>query len=144
MLVKLRSTVSESIERIKSMGSSEKQMEKKKSELEDTMKKSIRMVIVNTSIGLLLKFPLVFLPFVNTIANFYYKDLLNMRYKHLLFDQFYSKLFEIDFYSLIHDSTELLYLISISIQFFIYKKFDKKFKEGTFSPPQSSRKNSQK
>ena len=53
MLVRLRSTVNESIERIKKIGSNEKQMEKKKSELEDTMNKSIQMVVLNTSIGLL-------------------------------------------------------------------------------------------
>ena len=134
MLIRLRSTVKESIERIKSIGSNIKQMDKKKSELEDTMNKCIRMVIVNTSIGLLFKLPLVFLPLINTIAKFYYKD-VNKRYNNLVFDRFYTQLFEAGFYSLFQDFTELLYLISISIQFFIYKKFDKKIKEATISKP---------
>ena len=125
------------------MGSNEKQFEKKKSELEETMKRNIRMVILNTSIGLILKLPLVFLPLVNTIAKFYYKD-FNMRYKNLAFDHFYFQLFEADFYSLIQDFTELLFLISLSIQFFIYKKFDQKFKEATFYPPPVKNTNSQK
>ena len=143
MLVKLRSTVNESLERIKKMGSNDKQMEKKKSDLEETMKKSIRMVVLNTSIGLVFKLPLVFLPLVNTIAKFYYKD-HNNRYRNLDFDHFYALLFESDFYVLIHDSTELLYLISVTIQFFIYKTFDKKFKEATFSPLPDKDKNCQK
>ena len=141
MLIRLRSTVNESIERIKSIGLSEKQIETKKSEMEETMNKSIRMVVVNTSIGFLFKLPLVFLPLVNAIANFYYKD---SRQRNHAFDRFYTYLFETDFSSLIQDSTELLYLISISIQYFIYKKFDKKFKEGTISVPPSKNKNSQK
>ena len=146
MLIKLRSTVNESIERIKSIGLSEKQMETKKSEMEVTMKKSIRMVVVNTSISFLFKLPFVFLPLVNAIANFYYKhiDHINHRHRNPAFDRFYTHLFETDFSSLIQDSTELLYLISISIQYFIYKKFDKKFKEGTISVPPSKNKSSQK
>ena len=131
-------------------GSNEKQMEKKKSELEDTMKKSIRMVIVNTSIGLMFKLPLVFLPLVNTIARFYYKDYVykilggTRKNNYLAFDSFYTQLFETDSYILVQDLTELLYLISISIQFFIYKKFDKKFKEANFSPPSEKKKSPQK
>ena len=143
MLVRLRSTVNESIERIKSMGSNEKQMEKKKSELEETINKSIRMVIVNTSIGLIFKLPLVFLPLVNAFANFYYKD-TDTRYRNIAFDRFYTQLFDTDVYLLIQDITELLFLITISIQYFIYKHFDKKFKEGTFSPISNKNKNSQK
>ena len=104
------------------------------------MKKSIRMVLLNTSIGLLFKLPLVFLPLVNTIANFYYKD-KSIRYRNLQFDSFYSHLFDVDFYPLIQDSTELLYLISVSIQYFIYRKFDKKFKEATLSPLPEKNKN---
>ena len=142
MLVRLRSTVNESIERIKKMsGSNDKQMEKKKSELEETMKKSIRMVILNTSIGLFFKFPLVFLPLVNTIAKFYYKRYYGENlFTNLSFDRFYSELFDAEFYQVIYDSTELLYLISISIQYFIYKKFDKKIKEGSFSPLEKNQK----
>ena len=97
------------------------------------MNKSIRMVIVNKSIRLIFKLPLVFLPLINAYANFYYKD-IDTRHRNLGFDRFYTQLFETDFYSLIKDLTELLFLITISIQYFIYKKFDKKFKEGTFSP----------
>ena len=122
MLVRLRSTVNESIERIKKMASNEKQFEKKKCELEDTMKKSIQMVVLNTSIGLLFKLPLIFLPLINTIAKFYYKGNNMVRYSNLGFDKFYTQLFEADFYRLIQDSTELLYLISVSIQYFIYKQ----------------------
>ena len=105
MLVKLRSTMDESIERIKSMGSNDKQFEKKKSEMDAAMKKSIRMVVVNTSIGLLLKLPLVFLPLINTIAKFYYNNSRSYnsgfgsesRYKKHAFDYFYTQLFNTDF-----------------------------------------------
>lgn len=55
------------------MGTNEKQLEKKKSDLEDAVNKNIRMVVLNTAIGLLFKLPLVFLPLVNTIAQFFIK-----------------------------------------------------------------------
>ena len=112
--------------------SNEKLFEKKKSELEDTMNKSIRMVVLNTTIGLLIKLPLIFLPLVNTIAEFFYKN-IKMRSKNPSFDRFYTQLFDTNSYSLIQDSTELLFLISLSIQYFIYKKFDSKFKIATFA-----------
>ena len=128
MLLELNSVVKESIERIKSMGSNDKQFEKKKSDLEDAVHKNIRMVVLNTSIGLLFKLPLVFLPLVNTIAVFFYKD-MTMRSKNPSFDRFYTFLFESNFYSLIQDTTELFFLISLSIQYFIYRKFDTKFRE---------------
>ena len=140
MLYKLKSTVKGSIERITSMGSNEKQFEKKKSDLEDAVNKNVKMVIVNTSIGLLLKLPLVFLPLVNTIAEFFYKD-LDTRSKNISFDRLYSFLLDSNFYPLLQDVSELLFLISMSIQYFIYKKFDTKFKEVSIT---SNKKDSQK
>ena len=97
------------------------------------------MVVLNTAIGLLLKFPLSFLPLVNAIANLFYKD-INSRSKNPSFDRFYTFLFDSNFYSFLHDATELFFLISISIQYFIYKKFDTKFKEVSNTKVSNSKK----
>ena len=66
-------------------------MEKKKIELEATiMKKSIRIVVLNTSIEVLFKLPLVVPPLVNTNAKFYYKDTWKIRQEIQRSNFFYS------------------------------------------------------
>ena len=125
MLFKLKSTVRETLERIKSMGSNEKQIEKKKSDLANAVNKNVKMVLLNTSIGLLFKLPIVCLPLINTIAQFFYKD-IESRSKNPSFDRLYS---------LLQNVTELLFLISLTIQYFIYRKFDSKFKEVSNTKP---------
>lgn len=49
MLFKLKSTVKQSIEKIKSMRSNGKQFEKRKSDLEDAVHKNVKMVVLNRS-----------------------------------------------------------------------------------------------
>ena len=68
MLVKLRYTLNISLNRIKSMGLNEKQIEKK-NEMEVSMNKSIRIMILNTSIGLLFKLLMVFLPLIDSTQS---------------------------------------------------------------------------
>ena len=84
------------------------------------------MVVINTAIGILFKMPLSFIPILNVYAEFYYKD-FSSRYTHPLFGRFYSSLFLNGFYAQISDFSDFLFIISISIQPLIYKRFDKKF-----------------
>jgi len=103
--------------------------EKKKKEYEDIISKAIKMVIINTAVGIFLKFPTSILPIINVYAEFYYKNEKN----HIIkpdFEEFYSSLIESGFYSLIPDLSDFLYTISMSIQLFIFYRFDKKFKSG--------------
>lgn len=97
---------------------------------QDTLDKSSNMVILNTIIGVCFKLPLAILPVLNTYAQFYYKN-SDARFLKPRFDRFYSALFETGFYFLAQDVADLLYLISLSIQFFVFNRFDKKFKSAS-------------
>ena len=85
------------------------------------------MVVINTIIGIFFKFPLSFISILNAYATYYFKD-----YKMLLFKpafgEFYLLLLKTGVYSLIINLSDFLYIFSISIQIFIYIRFDKKFK----------------
>lgn len=125
MLVSLRKVLTEKAKKIQTLSAANSD---KTQIFDDIMNKNIKMVVLNTAIGLFFKLPLSFLPIVNAYAQFYYKD-PHFRYEKPSFDKFYSYLFESGFYSLIQVFSNLLYLISLSIQFFVYNKFDTKFKE---------------
>ena len=103
--------------------------DEKKKENEDAVNKLIKMIVINTAIGIIFKLPSSFLSIVNLYAVFYYQN-----YKRIFlkpnFGEFYLFLFDTGLYKLIVDIYEFLFVVSIAIQFFIYKRFDKKFLEG--------------
>ena len=103
--------------------------EAKKKENENAINKLIKMVIINTVIGVIFKLPSSFLSVVNLIATFYYRNYKNP-FIAPLFGEFYFYLVNTDFFILIVDIYEFLFVVSITIQFFIYMRFDKKFREG--------------
>ena len=59
-----------------------------------------------------------------TIRIFLYK------YDHPHFGEFLSMLVDSGFYDLIQDVSHFLFILSLAIQMFIYKRFDKKFRTG--------------
>ena len=61
-------------------------------------------------------------------VQFYYKD-QTKRFTSPAFGEFYSVLFDTDFYALVHDWSDLLYTLSVPIQILVFVSFDKKFKE---------------
>ena len=126
MVVKLRRTLEDKLKNSEAMNS---KSDAKKKEFEDIVNKAIRMVVINTAIGLLFKSPLTFIPVVNVYAEFYYKHTRN-RMISPLFGEFYSSLLDTGFYTMIQDLSNLLYTLSIAIQILIYIRFDKKFKTG--------------
>ena len=95
------------------------------SEDEDAIHKVIKMVILNTAISVLFRLPVAFIPVVNVVAEFYYKDYLNL-FKHPNFGEFYSFLMDSGYYDLIVECSHSLFNFSLFIQLFIYIKFDKK------------------
>ena len=97
----------------------------KKKENEDVLKKAIQMVIINNAISFFQKAPSAFLPIINAYAQIYYGHLHNIL-KATNFTLFYSSLFYTGFFGQFIELCDLLYYISITIQFFIYKRFDKK------------------
>ena len=115
------------IERLYAHQQSKTKVESAKKETDEAINKAIKMVVINTAIGLLFKMPISFIPILNVYAAFYYKD-REMPHIHPKFDRFYSSLFFTGFFGQISDLSEFLFILSISIQPVIYKHFDKKIK----------------
>ena len=105
------------------------QNESKKAENEEAVNKAIKMVVLNSAIGIFFKLPVCIMPLINVYAEFYFKNPL-YKYNHPHFGEFYSMLFDTEFYSLIQDVSSFFFSLSLSIQLFIYKRFDKKFRTG--------------
>ena len=101
----------------------------KKKENENAIKKLIKMIVINTVLAVLFRLPSSFLSIVNLYATFYYRNYYN-QFTSPIFGEFYPYLLDSGFYSILIDIYEFLFIVSISIQFFIYKRFDKKFLEG--------------
>ena len=126
MIRELRKVIADKLETIERLfAESKTKVESTKRENDEAMKKAIRMVVINTSIGLLFKMPLSVIPILNVYAEFYYKR-LEKRFVHPAFGRFYSSLFFNGFYGQISDLAEFLFILSVSIQPLIYKRFDRK------------------
>ena len=127
MVVQLRRTLEEKTKNSESMN--QKLNDIKKAENENAENKAIKMVVLNSVIGIFFKLPASFIPLLNVVAEFYYKDKMN-KYNHPEFGEFYSMLHNTELYSVIQDISYFLYTFSLSIQIFIYIRFDKKFQAG--------------
>ena len=103
--------------------------EAKMKENDDLVNKLIKMVVINTAIGILFKLPSSFMSIVDLCATFYFQNRNNL-FTRPAFGEFYFILSNTGFSKLLVDINEFLFILSISIQFFIYKRFDKKFQEG--------------
>jgi len=128
MVIKLKKTLNEKFDKLSSICKNMKQLEFQKKENKKASNKAVRMVVINTFIGLMFKLPVCILPLFNLLAQFMASD-------HPLFSNFYflciynmllvSGLFEVTL-----DLSDFLYTFSISIVLLIYNRFDKKFKTG--------------
>ena len=128
MVVQLRRTLEE--KSIKSaLMNQNLNNESKKAENEEAVNKAIKMVILNSSIGIFFKLPVFFIPLLNIWAQFHFKD-FNYFKIHTSFGRFYLILLDSGFYFLIQDMSNFFFTFSLSIQMFIYKRFDKKFNLG--------------
>ena len=128
MVVQLRRTLEERLKKSESLNP--KQKEAKKAETEEAVNKAIKMVVINSLIGICFKTPIVIIPLSNLCAIFFFKEALSYRLTNPGFYAFYSLLIDSGSYSLIQDIFYLLYTLSLSIQMFIYNRFDKKFQTG--------------
>ena len=124
MVVQLRRILEDKTNKSESLN--QKQADSKKAENENIVNKAIKMVVLNSVIGIFFKLPASFIPLLNVVAEFYYKD---KTYKifHPDFGEFYSLLHDTELYWVIQDISYFLYTVSLSIQIFIYIRFDKKF-----------------
>ena len=127
MVIKLRKTLNERLEKSKEFSTKEQQ-EKKETENESVFQNAISMVIWNTVVGVLLKIPtciysLVFMHSVINKSDRETHDFSN-RLSFFILNVCSKSYFCEMFFTL----ADFLYLLYISIQFFFYKRFDKKFK----------------
>ena len=122
MVVQLRRILNEKLNKSQSMN--QKQNESKTTECEEAVNKAIKMVVLNSAIGIFFKFPVCFIPLLNV-----YADDKNIDH-NLNFSEFFHYLLDSEFYSLIQDMSYFLFTLSLSIQMFIYYRFDKKMMTG--------------
>ena len=137
MVVQLRRTLEEKMKKSESLN--QKQKEARKAEYDEAVNKATKMVVLNSIIGIFFKIPVLFIPSLNLCFQFYfhYKFQYNFQsnisyyvYYHPSFYNFYTMLLDHGFYTLFQDISYLFYTISLSIQLFIYIRFDKKFRTG--------------
>ena len=121
MVVQLRRILEEKLK--KSLSLNQKQNVSKTTECEEIVNKAIKMVVLNSVIGIFFKLPVSFLPLLNVFADFFFKKLES----YYLFIEFYSALIDSGFYALIQDMSHFFFTLALSIQLFIYYRFDKKF-----------------
>ena len=129
MVIELRRILNERLEKSKQFNTKEQQ-EKKQTENETVLNNTISMVIINTVVGVLLKFPLCLYSLIfmyYRINRFkHYRSSLIMKpgfpyfIEHVCVESYLCEMFL--------TLADFLYLLHISIQFFFYIRFDKKFK----------------
>ena len=127
MVVQLRRVLEEKTKKSESMSMNQKQNETKKAENEEAVNKAIKMVVLNTAIGILFKLPISFIPLINLVAEFFQKNSIN---RNGYFFNLYVFLKNSEFNNVIEYVSYFLFTLSLSIQFFIYNRFDKKFRTG--------------
>ena len=92
MVVQLRRTLEEKA--VKRELLNQKQSQNKKAENEVIVNKALKMVVLNSAIGILFKRPVCFIPLLNVYADFYFNDsLIKLVTKHFGFAEFYFMLF---------------------------------------------------
>ena len=84
MVVQLRRVLDE--KSIKSALMNQKQDETKKAENEEVVNKAIKMVVLNTAIGIFFKLPAIIIPILKVYAEFYF----NPAYKNLYYKTYFG------------------------------------------------------
>ena len=127
MIVKLRQTLNEKLEKAKAYITKDQQ-EKKKKENETAVNKAILMVILNTALNIIFKVPTLIYSIIDFYESIYRLD-FNYLANHGGFGRFYITFcHDAYFCHMFLRLSDLLFFISISIQLFFFVHFDKKFK----------------
>ena len=126
MVVKLKQTLNERLEKFKAY-STTAQQEKKKSDNENVLNNAISMVIFNTTLNLLLKLPTALYSMIYLFYGIYRQHINYSVSENRNWNKFYMRVC-IDAYlcEMFLKLSEFLYLLSISLQFLFYKHYDKK------------------
>jgi hypothetical protein len=128
MAVQLRRTLEDKSKKSESLN--QKQNETKKTEFEEAVNKAIKMVVLNTAIGIFFKIPLSIIPLINLYYTIYSSQNAVYQYTHPYFRYIFRLLQDSEIYYGIEDMASFFFTLSLSIQMFIYKRFDRKFRTG--------------
>jgi hypothetical protein len=127
MVLKLRQTLNEKLEKSKEYNTAEQQ-EKKQGENDAVLNNVIFMVILNTVVGFVLKLPTCIYSLIFMYFNFYSANQSNLL-NHPAYGVFFKSVcLDSYFCDMLLTLDDFLYFCFISLQFFFYKRFDKKFK----------------
>ena len=127
LVVKLKNTINQKlVSATIPKAVDEKQAKKKESE--DSVNQAIKMVVLNTTLSTLLKLLLSFIPLVNVIAEFYFKS--SFKDNHPRFGSFYGTINNLGIYEMLPVLADFLFTVFISVQLFVFIKFDRKIKLG--------------
>ena len=126
MIIKLRQTLNERFEKFKEY-STTAQQEKKKTDNETVLDNAISMVILNTILNLLLKLPASFCSLIYLWYSIYLQQNIPLTWGNFILERFFKRYFiDANLSGFIQKLSDFLYLLSISLQFFFYKHYDKK------------------
>ena len=126
MIIKLKQTLNERFEKFKEYSTIDQQ-EKKKRENENAIDNAISMVIWNSSLNLILTLPNLLYSLLFLCYDIYRKSHDSLVVETRGFEKFVKLIcFESKVCKMYTELTYVLYLLSISIQFFFYRHYDKK------------------
>ena len=123
MIFKLRQTLKDQLEKSKEYNT-KVQQEKKKIENENVLHNARSMIILNNSLNFLLKLPSSFSSIYHLIYIYFLK---NVRYDTRFLQFFDNVCQDAHFCDMLFQLADSLFFIFISVQFFFYKHYDKKF-----------------
>lgn len=136
MVVRLRKTLGEKLDRFKSnqqknvdKSKKSESKNKKETDITEAINNAIRMVVINSTLNLFFKLPLVIIPLQNVIVAFYYKSKSYETTVNHPLDSYMGHMSEMDLVTLVNESSDWLFSILLAIQFFVNLEFDKKIKE---------------
>ena len=126
MIIKLRHTLNERLENVKAY-STTAQQEKKKTDNENVLDNAISMVILNTTLNLILKLPASLYSLIYLWYSIYLHKNVPFLWENVTLERFFKRFcISAKFCGMLLQLSDFLYLLSISLQFFFYKHYDKK------------------
>lgn len=136
MLKRLRRTLNEKLDSLAELSADTKIVSKKDEEMREAMNNAIRMVILSTLLNFAFKFPQTLVPLENVAEMFFFQEPDNKHHGRCKifcnygFNRFTINLRDSMVYYLLSDLSDWLLTLLISIQLFVYAKFDKKITTG--------------
>lgn len=135
MLVRLRATLNEKLARFGANSAATNNQQaaaaRKQQEILEAKSNATRMVVINSTLNILFKLPLTLMPTINLVTAYIYIHRKRTGASVEDINRFTSNMFRTGCMYLITDVSDWLLTILVSVQFFIYVRFDKKMRLAT-------------